>query len=102
MRQLTITVTESEYPFIRQLLKRQRGVAIAKTKKLPAQPAPPAETPEQVYARLNPEQREWVDGLKNALHDVERHQRGEIELRSAWELAEELRAIRDVQWPTSK
>ena len=75
MRQLTITVTESEYPFIRQLLKRQRGVAIAKTQKLPADSAP-AETPEQVYARLNPEQREWVDGLKCALDDVARAERG--------------------------
>lgn len=99
MRQLTITVTESEYPFIRQLLKRQRGVAIAKAERLPA---PPAKTPEQVYARLNPEQREWVDELKNALNDVERHQRGEIEMMTAEDHLAELRAIRDQKWPISK
>ena len=41
--------------------------------------------------KLTPEQQEFVDDLKEALHEVELHQQGKIKLQSAREFLEELR-----------
>ena len=42
--------------------------------------------------KLTAEQQEFVDDLKEALHQVELHQQGKIKLQSAQELLAELRA----------
>ena len=88
MRQLTITVAESEYAFIRQLLKRQPGVQIAKSQRLPVPPQEPLKKP------LTPEQQEWVDDLKQSLREAEAAMRGEIKLPTLAEHLAELRALR--------
>ncbi len=40
--------------------------------------------------RLNVKQQKLVDELKHSLHQVELHQQGKIQLRSAYELLDEL------------
>ncbi len=76
MRQLTITVPENQLRRIQQLLRREPGVTVGRSKPLEAPAAPP------VKKKLTRQQQEWVDDLKQALVDVERHQRGEIEMVS--------------------
>ncbi len=39
---------------------------------------------------LTPEQQEWVDDLKESLHQVELHQQGKIKLKTLDELIDEL------------
>ena len=47
---------------------------------------------------FTPEQQEWVDDLKQALVDVERHQRGEIELQPFDDFMNELDAEHEACW----
>ena len=79
MIQLIIDIPDDHLSAFQEFL---RGLPWAKVKQVT--PSPAAEQP------LTPEQQEWVNGLKHALHQVEQHQRGEIKLRSAWELLDEL------------
>ena len=76
MRQLTITVPENQLRRIQQLLRQEPGVTVGRSKPLEAPAAPPAKK------KLTRKQQEWVDDLKQALVDVERHQRGELEMVS--------------------
>ncbi len=92
MSQYLLTVSKGEEAFVRKLLKNLPGVRVEKVKPK----APPVKKP------LTPEQQEWVDDLKQSLVDVERHQRGEIELRTGQELLEELRAEHEKLWPSSR
>jgi hypothetical protein len=39
------------------------------------------------------EEREWIDGLKEALEQVELHQQGKIQLKSADQLLKELQEL---------
>ena len=75
MRQLTITVPEDRLRRIQKLLRQEPGVTVSRSK-----PVAAPETPKK--KKLIRWQQEWVDDLKQALVDVERHQRGEIEMIS--------------------
>ena len=74
------------------LLQNLPGVRVEKVKSK----ALPVKKP------LTPEQQKWVDDLKQALVDVERHQRGEIELTPIEDFLKELEEIRDAKWPPIK
>lgn len=95
MRQLTITVPEARLRHIQKLLRQEPGVIVSRSRPISPEAAP-AKKP------LNQRQQKWVDELKQALVDVERHQRGEIKLVSGDEHLAELRAMRDKKWPLSK
>lgn len=49
------------------------------------------EIEKKVKRKLTAEQQEFVDDLKEALHEVELHQQGKIKLQSARDFLEELR-----------
>jgi hypothetical protein len=49
------------------------------------------EIEKKVKRKLNAEQQEFVDDLKEALHEVELHQQGKIKLQSARDFLAELR-----------
>lgn len=72
MSQYLLTVSKGEEAFVRKLLQNLPGVHVEKVKPK----APAAKKP------LTSEQQEWVDDLKQSLVDVERHQRGEVEMVS--------------------
>ena len=95
MRQLTITVPEDRLRRIQKLLRQEPGVTISRSK-----PVAAPETPKK--KKLTRWQQEWVDDLKQALVDVERHQRGEIELTPIEDFLKELEEIRDAKWPPIK
>jgi hypothetical protein len=67
-----------------QYLARERKKFLANDKK--------NEIISQPKRKLTKEQQEFVDGLKQALIEVELHQQGKIKLQSAQELLAELRA----------
>ena len=92
MSQYLLTVSKGEDAFVRKVLQNLPGVHIEKVEPK----APPAKN------SLTPEQQEWVDDLKQALVDVERHQRGEIELTPIEDFLKELEEIRDAKWPPIK
>ena len=79
MRQLTIIVPENQLRRIQQLLRQEPGVTVGRSKPLEAPSAPSAPPAKK---KLTRKQQEWVDDLKQALVDVERHQRGELEMVS--------------------
>ena len=91
MRQFTITVPEDRVRRILRLLRQEPGVTVSRSKPLEA-PATSKKKP------LTRQQQEWVDDLKQALVDVERHQRGEIELQSFDEFMKELDAEHEAHW----
>ena len=82
MRELTIQVPDELFGPVKKLLQNLRGAQIIHTRKL-AEAAPPAFTAEQQL---------FVDELKQSLRDVERHERGELELKPLAEHIRELRA----------
>jgi len=90
MRQFTITVPEDRLRRIQKLLRQEPGVTISRSRAV--EPAAPKKK------KLTRKQQEWVDDLKQALVDVERHQRGEIELASLDDYLREL----GVEIPTEK
>ena len=49
-----------------------------------------AEPKQAVRPTFTPEEREWIDGLKEALNEVELHQQGKIKLKSDRQLLDEL------------
>ena len=77
MREVLVKVPDEQYRFLMKLLQNLSFVE-AKPVKLPKP------------KKLTPEQQEWVDDMREALQQVEQHQRGEIKLKSAWELLDEL------------
>ena len=80
MSQLIINVPDDRLGFFQELLRNLPWVEVKQVKASPAS----AEVP------LTPEQQEWVNGLKHSLQQVDQHQRGEIKLKSAWDLLDEL------------
>lgn len=45
--------------------------------------------------KYTPEQQEWIDDFREALHEVELHQQGKIKLKTAEEFLNELRNSND-------
>lgn len=75
MRQVTLQIPDSQYGFFMELVKKLKFAKI---------------TPPAPAKKLNPEQQEWVDGLKDALNEVELHVQGKIQLQDAKEFLNEL------------
>jgi len=79
MRQVTLTIPDEFYaPFMKLVKALPFHI---KAKPVP-QPKPKQYTPEQ---------QEWIDDFREALHEVELHQQGKIKLKTADELLDELR-----------
>lgn len=80
MRQVILTVPDDQFAPLMKLVKalpfaiKAKAVALPKPKK------------------YTPEQQEWVDDFREALHEVELHQQGKIQLQTADEFLAELRA----------
>jgi hypothetical protein len=74
MRQVTLQIPDNQYSFFMELVKKLKFAKITST---------PAK-------KLNPDQQEWVDGLKDALNEVELHMQGKIQLPTLDEALNEL------------
>lgn len=80
---LIVTVPDDRVAFVKKLL-RELNLAV----KPAAKPKPAAVAQPKKYT---PEQQEWIDDFREALHEVELHQQGKIQLQSARDLLDELR-----------
>jgi ABC-type nitrate/sulfonate/bicarbonate transport system substrate-binding protein len=79
---LIVTVPDDRVAFVKKLL-RELNLSVkpaAKAKSVAAA------KPKQ----YTPEQQEWIDDFREALHDVELHQQGKIKLKTGQELLDEL------------
>jgi len=72
MKQVVLNVPDNKYPFFMELVKSLGFVKV------------PGE------AKLGKKQKEFVEGTKNSLEQVERHLKGEIKLKTADQLLDEL------------
>jgi hypothetical protein len=72
MKQVTLNIPDSKYPFFMELVKSLGFVKV------------PEET------KLTKKQQVFVDGTKKSLEQVEQHLNGEIKLKSADQLIDEL------------
>jgi len=72
MKQVILNVPDSKYPFFMELVKSLGFVKV----------------PDE--AMLTKKQKEFVEGTKNSLEQVEQHLKGEIKLKSADQLYNEL------------
>ena len=72
MKQVVLNVPDNKYAFFMELVKNLGFVKI----------------PEEV--KLTKKQKEFVEGTKNSLEQVERHLKGEIKLKTADQLFNEL------------
>ena len=88
MSQFLITVPDDRKRFFRELLNNLPWAQVEPVK-------PKAKLAKKPFT---PEQQEWVDDLKQALVDVERHQRGEIELQPFDDFMKELDAEHEAYW----
>ena len=81
---LIVTVPDDRVSFVKKLLRELN---------LPVKPAarPKAVVPPKPK-QYTPEQQEWIDDFRQALHEVELHQQGKIQLQTAEEFIAELRA----------
>lgn len=79
---LIVTVPDDRVAFVKKLL-RELNLPVK-----PAAKAKPAAAPKP--KTYTPEQQQWIDDFREALHEVELHQQGKIKLRDARELLEEL------------
>ncbi|AWM31702.1 hypothetical protein [Hymenobacter nivis] len=79
MRQVILIVPDEFYAPFMKLVK-------ALPFSIKAKPIAPPK-PKQ----YTPEQQEWIDDFREALHEVELHQQGKIKLQSAYDLLDELR-----------
>jgi hypothetical protein len=77
MRKVLVKVPDEQYRFLMKLLQSLSFVE-----------AEPVKAPKP--KKLTRPQQQWVDEMKEALHQVELHQQGEIQLRSLDELIDEL------------
>lgn len=78
MRQVILTVPDEQYA---PLMKVVKALPFEIKAKAVAPPKP---------RKLTPEQQEWVDDFREALHQVELHQQGEIQLPSAYDLLDKI------------
>jgi len=72
MKQVVLNVPDNKYPFFMELLKSLGFVSITEE------------------AKLGMEQKEFVEGTKNSLDQVEQHLKGKIKLKTADQLFNEL------------
>jgi hypothetical protein len=79
---LIVTVPDDRVAFVKKLL-RELNLAV----KPAAKPKPAAVAQPKKYT---PKQQEWIDDFREALHEVELHQQGKIELKTLDELINEL------------
>ena len=82
---LIVTVPDDRVNFVKKLLRE-----LNLPEKSAAKPKASVTAAAIVSPKLTPEQQEWANELKNFLEQVELHQQGKIELKSAWELLDEL------------
>ena len=82
---LIVTVPDDRVNFVKKLL-RELNLPV----KLVARPKTSALSAAKAARKLTPGQQVWVDELRVSLQQVELHQQGKIELKSAWELLDEL------------
>ena len=83
MRQVNITIPDEYYaPF----MKLVKALPFAIRAKPVAAPKP---------KKYTPEQQEWIDDFREALHEVELHQQGKIQLQTLDEYLHELRSSPD-------
>ena len=79
---LIVTVPDDRVSFVKKLLRELN---------LPVKPVakakPTAATQPKKYT---PEQQEWIDDFREALHEVELHQQGKIQLQDARDFLNEL------------
>ena len=80
MRQVILTVPDEEYAPLMKVVK-----ALPFAVKAKAVPAPKPK-------KYTPAQQDWIDDFRQALHEVELHQQGKIQLQDAREFLAELRA----------
>ncbi|RZK36929.1 MAG: hypothetical protein EOO57_06290 [Hymenobacter sp.] len=67
---------------------REKATARAKPARKPAAKAKPAAGAKT--KKYTPEQQEWIDDFREALHEVELHQQGKIQLQDARDFLNEL------------
>ncbi len=72
MKQVVLNVPDNKYPFFMELVKSLGFVKV----------------PEEI--KLDKKQKEFVEGTKNSLEQVEQHLKGEIKLKTADQLYNEL------------
>lgn len=72
MKQVVLNVPDSKYPFFMELVKSLGFVKVSDE------------------AKLDKKQKEFVEGTKKSLEQVERHLKGEIKLKTADQLFNEL------------
>ena len=82
---LIVTVPDDRVNFVKKLL-RELNLSVKPATKTKASAISVAKSTH----KLSPAQQQWVDELKDSLQQVELHQQGEIKLKSAWELLDEL------------
>ncbi len=80
---LIVTVPDDRVSFVKKLL-RELNLPVK-----PAAKAKPAAAPKP--KQYTPEQQEWIDDFREALHEVELHQQGKIKLQTLDEYLHELR-----------
>ncbi|QKG55996.1 hypothetical protein GKZ68_04690 [Hymenobacter sp. BRD128] len=78
---LIVTVPDDRVAFVKKLL-RELNLAVK-----PASKAKPSPAQSKKYT---PEQQEWIDDFREALHEVELHQQGKIQLQDARDFLNEL------------
>ena len=79
MRQVLLTVPDEQYA---PLMKVVKSLPFSIKAKAVAPPKP---------KKYTPEQQQWIDDFREALHEVELHQQGKIQLKTAEQLLDELR-----------
>jgi hypothetical protein len=79
---LIVTVPDDRVAFVKKLL-RELNLSV----KPAAKARPVAEVKPKQYT---PEQQEWIDDFREALHEVELHQQGKIKLQDARDFLNEL------------
>lgn len=79
---LIVTVPDDRVAFVKKLLRELNLAVKPAAKAKPAAVAPPKQ--------YTPEQQEWIDDFRAALHEVELHQQGKIKLQDARDFLNEL------------
>lgn len=79
---LIVTVPDDRVNFVKKLLRELNLPVKPVAKAKPAAVAPPK--------KYTPEQQEWIDDFREALHEVELHQQGKIQLQDARDFLNEL------------
>ncbi len=72
MKQVVLNIPDNKYPFFMKLVKNLRFVKVSEE------------------AKLTKEQHKFVEGTKKSLEQVEQHLKGEVKLKSADQLFDEL------------